>query len=1171
MRLSTKLIIGFGIISSLTVILGIFSIHQLAHVQNASTRFGMEWIPTIYALSDINTRISDIRIRQNRHIFAQTAAERIQNEIEIEKLLDTIRSHRNHYESVHLTSSEITAQEKNLYERFNQLFDNYLTKSNKEFYPLSRQDRDVEAKQFLIEMRKPFKEYSRILSELVEINMNNAEQATHFTEHIYQESKILIIATILLAIIFSTILASIIIRKLLLQIGGEPDRIAEITFKVSQGDLSMDLGEGGTGIYASIKTMVANLRENANKNTEQNWIKDGLNQLSKELSGDNSLNRLCYRAISYLSRYVDAGQGAFYIYRKETSDLVLHGTYAFVERDELSNRYEMGQGVVGQVAFEKQPILLKNIQRWDLVIKTATISAPPVNTFTLPLLFENSLQGVMELAAFEPFTTLKQEFLIQASHIIATSLYSVRQAEETKYLLEIAEQATHEAQERATTIELVNAQLEMQQQQLEEQASVLQEQNTQLQKQQQQMSIQAEELKLRNQSLLQTQQELDQRAQELTRSNQYKSEFLANMSHELRTPLNSIILLSKMFMHNKQNNLLPEDFKRASVIHEAGQELLRLIEDILDLSKVEAGKMILNFSQFHTQNLVDEFRDMFDTVAKEKGLIFNIIDKANCQMYQEKQRISQILRNFLANAFKFTKQGTVTLKILPQEENNLAFHVIDTGIGIPADKQKLVFEAFQQVDGSISREFGGTGLGLSIATNLAKLLKGKIGLVSEVNKGSDFSLIIPTHAEVEPVFDSLPISMDSVIAQNNPHHFTEREKVILIIEDDIVFIQHLTQLINNMNFKPIFSQSGQEGIALAKQYIPHGIILDLGLPDIDGKEVLKILKSSQALRHIPVEIISARDKDKDFLSTGAIGFLQKPFSVKHFNQAVDKLVAFSEKIPKQILLVEDNQLQQQFLQEILNHRQDTRINTVVGETEAFNEIDKRCYDLAIVDLTLQQGDGFEVCRYIREHCPELPIIVYTGRDLAEEEEKLLHQSVQSIIRKGLDSEQYLLEQVTLFLHRLENTAISLLEKRQNTTALTVNSTTLEDLTDKKILVVDDDIKNIFVLASSLEDCGAEVIDVQDGQTVLAILQEQPIDILLIDIMMPEMNGFEIIQAIRKDKQLKQLPIIAVTAKALPGDREKCLAVGANDYLAKPLNYEELTHTIKYWCDDVHNF
>ncbi|OQW91696.1 MAG: hypothetical protein BWK79_16310, partial [Beggiatoa sp. IS2] len=524
-------------------------------------------------------------------------------------------------------------------------------------------------------------------------------------------------------------------------------------------------------------------------------------------------------------------------------------------------------------------------------------------------------------------------------------------------------------------------------------------------------------------------------------------------------------------------------------------------------------------------------------------------------VYQEKQRISQILRNFLANAFKFTKQGSVTLKITRQNEDTLAFHVVDTGIGIPQDKQKLVFEAFQQVDGSISREFGGTGLGLSIATNLAKLLKGEIGLVSEKHKGSDFSLVVPINMEVESTFNALPAPVASVVEQADQQLFIEnKEKVILIIEDDVLFAQHLTELINNMNFKPILSQNGREGITLAKQYIPHGIILDLGLPDIDGESVLKMLKSSPLLRHIPVEIISGRDKRKDFLSTGALGFLQKPFSVTQFNQAIDKLMTFSEKKPKQILLVEDNQLQQQFLQEVLNHWQDTQINAVTGEVEAINEIDKGYYDLAVVDLTLQQGDGFEVCRYIHENYTELPIIVYTGRELAETEIELLYQSVQRIIFKGLYSEQFLLEQVSLFLHRLGDTAVT--------------PTFLEDLTDKRILIVDDDIKNIFVLASSLEECGAEVIDAQDGQTALTILREYTVDVVLMDIMMPGMNGFEIIQTIREDAQLKQLPVIAVTAKALAGDREKCLAMGANDYLVKPLDYEELIHTIKYWCNIV---
>lgn len=1172
MRLSSKLIVGFGIISFLTIFLGAFAIYQLAHVQKSAIQLGNEWIPTVHALSDINTKVSDMRIRQNRHILAQTEAERAENEAEIEELLNAVHLHQRHYESIHLSSSTVSGEEKELYERFKQLFEEYLIRSHKEFYPLSRQDQDAKAKQFLTDLRGHFKKTSQILSKLVEINIQNAEQATHHAKNTYEESKILIGGVIVLVAIFSTVLASFLIRRLLLQIGGEPDHIAAITFRISQGDLSMDLGDGGTGIYASVKTMVANLRENAHRNFEQNWVKDGLNQLSKELSGDNSLSHLCYKAVSYLARYVDAGQGAVYIYCKETNDLELYGTYAFVERDELSNRYKIGQGVVGQVAFEKQPILLRNIQRRDVLITTATVSAPPLNTYTLPLLFEHSLQGVIELAAFEPFTTLKQELLKQACQIIATSLYSVRQSEETKKLLEIAEQATHEARERTATIELVNAQLEMQQQQLEEQAKTLQEKNTQLQKQQQQMSIQAEELKLRNASLLQTQHDLDQRAQELARSNQYKSEFLANMSHELRTPLNSIILLSKMLGQNKQANLTADDLKKASVIHEAGQELLRLINDILDLSKVEAGKMVLHFSQFSTESLVDEFRDIFDSVAKDKKLAFILTDNAQCQLYQDKQRISQIIRNFLSNAFKFTKQGSVTLKVTRQNGDKVAFSVTDNGIGIPKEEQNRIFEAFHQVDGSISREFGGTGLGLSIAASLAKLLKGEIYLTSEVGKGSEFTLVIPiaigkvvmptetarvASIPVEPLKTHLPEKHE-----DSPP-LSEQEKVILVIEDDQVFAQYIAYLINEMAFKTLIATTGQEGIELAKKQRPLGIILDLGLPDLDGEDVLRIFKNSPELRSIPIEIVSAREKNKHFLDTGAFGFLQKPISADQINQAIDRLITFSKKTPKQVLLAEDNQLQQEVLRDLLNHREDTQITTVVGEADAINEIDKGHYDLAILDLTLQQGNGFKICTHIRQRYPELPIIIYTSRDLTEQEEILLHQSVQSIIQKGVDSEQQLLEQVTLFLHRLEEPSTALLRQ---ITAPQQGTSLGDDLTNKKILVVDDDIKNVFVLASSLESCGAEVIDAQDGQSALEVLRNQTVDLVLMDIMMPGMNGFEAIRAMRADDQLKHLPVIAVTAKALLGDREKCLAVGANDYLAKPLNYEDLIKKVKYWSE-----
>jgi signal transduction histidine kinase/DNA-binding response OmpR family regulator len=1305
MRISTQLIISFSIILCITIGLGVFALWELAQVHQASVQHSEQWSVNVYSFSNIKVSLAHFRVAQNRHLLATNNINRAEQESVLNALEKKINAFVHPYESHHLYENTTSSREKDLYAQFTQLWAIYLQKNDK-FLSLSQQNQDKNAQVLLQrQMGRLFDNINGVLSKLVHLNLQGGQAATDYSAQVYQHSIIFVITVILIAIALSIIIAVIIIQHLTHQIGGEPNQIAQIAHKVSLGDFSVELNEGGSGIYASVKTIVANLckvadiadaisrgnlsrrvelktdkdllgmalnkmldtfkdivkranviaqgdysadikprseddelgsalqlmtqslRDNARQTEELNWVKDGLSRLSQKVSGNLSLIDLCRQAIHLVAHHVQAGQGVLYVFDKETNTLKLYGTYAFVERDELSHQYLLGEGVVGQVALEKKPILLKNISRHQTVITTGTVSAAPLNTYTLPLLFEDSLYGVMELATFEAFTELKQEFITQAAGIIATSVYSTQQAEQVKRLLENAEQSAQQARARAEEIEKVNLELEAQrqqietqaaealkrnaeieaanttleaqQQQLQQQSQMLQGKNAQLEKQQQQLQIQAEEMRARNQALEETKAELDRRAQDLSRANQYKSDFLANMSHELRTPLNSIILLSKMLSQNQQNHLTEQEVKRALVIHQSGNELLRLINDILDLSKIEAGKMVLNINDFHSQALLEEMRDMFESIALDKGLDFIIEDQAQCQMHQDQHKIAQILRNFLSNALKFTKQGTVTLKITLSGSNSIAFSVADTGIGIPKEKQQRVFEAFEQVDGSISREFGGTGLGLSIANKLAKLLHGHISLTSTEGQGTEFSLILPIFlagnrpiaptetlstvsakptALPKPAVASVSITSagSSATALDDRHNLIETDKTILIIEDDLLFAKSVAELIHEMAFKTLIATCGEEGLSLAKQFKPHGIILDLGLPDMEGNEVLQILKNTPELRHIPVEIVSVRDTETDFLKQGAIGFLQKPSDAGQFNRAIEHLIQVSEKSPKEVLLVEDNQLQQEVIRDLLTARDEIKMISVGREDEALREINKGCYDLVIVDLGLEQGDGFTVSNYIREHFPELPIIVYTARDMTVQEEQRLHQSVQHIIHKDKDSDEQLLAQVSLFLHRLqtpvfETSAVAVESVPQEATvSASVTPAPVDNLAGKNILVVDDDIKNAFVIGTALEDYDINLLHALDGKKALEMLHQHPVDLVLMDIMMPGMSGYEVMHMIREDAQLCHLPMIAVTAKASPKDREQCLAAGANDYLSKPLDYDELVQLVNKWCRQGNN-
>ncbi len=973
-----------------------------------------------------------------------------------------------------------------------------------------------------------------------------------------------------------------------------------VTEEISQGNFIRRIEVKGKNdlVAKSINRMSQNLEKNERHNRDQNWLKDGLNKLSIALSGDQALDQITSASISFIGRYLEAGRGVLYLNNTDKKQLHLVGSFAFTERDHLSNAYDYGQGVVGQVALEKKAILLRSLSHNEAPISTGTTQTSPYNTYTYPLLYENELLGVVELATLTPFTPIQTAFLDESNQVIASGMFSAIQRMKIEELLVNSQVAQREAEEKTMQVQEANARLEEQQQQIQQQSEELQQSNSQLEEQQQQLQQQSEELQQTNAQLEEQQQQLFQQTEELQKgndqlrqakedldikagdlemSNKYKSDFLATMSHELRTPLNSIILLSKMMQKNERGNFSDDDIKRARVVHSAGEELLRLINDILDISKIDAGKTTLSISDFSTETLLNDLSHFFSSTAKNKGIALTVEDNIKTTITTDKDKVSQVLRNFISNALKFTKTGTITLKAEESgnQERPVRISVQDTGIGIAPEKHKLIFDAFQQVDSSISREYGGTGLGLTISQKLTSLLQGEIGLWSEEGKGSEFVLFLPRmlvpHAGDQAEYakpkykgkdrpaEAVPALVSaSEVFVDDRKTIVAGEKIILIVEDDNNFADIVAMVVHNMKMKVLHASTAEQGLHLVQQYKVNGIILDLVLPDMNGVDFLRRLKSFKDLRHIPVQIISGHEKNPELMRLGALDFLQKPVDQEQIQDAIQGILDFSEKNPKDLLIVEDDENHREALTDLIRSP-DIRITGVDTEEDALEELKKGIYDAVIIDLGLKSGSGMNICKYARENQIKVPIIVYTGKQLSAVEEKELKRYTDRIIIKTVHSENRLLDELMLFLHQTQDAS-----REAPPVAYDLN-TKMKRLTGKTILVVDDDIKNVFVLSTALEEHGAKVIDAQNGQEALALLEKKPVDLVLMDIMMPVMDGYTAMKKIREDNRLKHLPVIALTAKALKEDREKCISAGADDYLAKPVDYDMLIGLAEAWC------
>ncbi|SDA12404.1 Signal transduction histidine kinase [Methylobacterium sp. UNC378MF] len=972
--------------------------------------------------------------------------------------------------------------------------------------------------------------------------------------------------------------------------------IAEVATAVTKGDLARSISVEASGEVASLKDnineMIRNLRDTTLKNAEQDWLKTNLAKFTRMLQGERDLATVSNLILSEIASLVNAQRGVFYMVEDEGGEPVLDlmASYAFTERKNLSNRYRLRQGLVGQCAFEKKRILLTHVPGDYITIGSALGEAPPLNIIVLPVLFEQEVRAVIELASFNRFSETHQSFLDQLTESIGIVLNTIAANMRTEGLLKQSQLLTGELQSRQEELKKTNDRLELQAASLQQsedllksQRERLQQTNEELEEKARLLEIQKREVEGKNREVSVAKTALEEKAEQLSLTSRYKSQFLANMSHELRTPLNSLLILSKLLSDNRDGNLTDKQREFAKTINAAGTDLLSLINDILDLSKIESGTVSLEIGDVALQDLVENLNRTFRQLAEERHLAFVIDVEPSLPraVRTDSKRLQQVLRNLLSNAFKFTETGSVSLRIGSAEGSPLragsqwmALSVTDTGIGIAEDKQRIIFEAFQQADGTTSRKYGGTGLGLAISREIARLLGGEIVVESRVGSGSTFTLFLPFEPPVQTVpargaetsegngtsalMGRQPNAAMALSASADDRHAVHPgDHIVLIVEDDAMFASVLLELARERGFKGLIAQDGAGALSLAHRFKPHAITLDIGLPDMDGWALLDLLKNDPRTRHIPIHVISVNDEKKRGLRAGAFGFLEKPVEREGLMRALERSKEFITRPVRNLLLVEDDENQRASITALLSE-EDVKIFGVGTAAAALEALTGGRFDCAIIDLGLPDIGGSELIERIRasRDGEELPIIVYTGRELTAGEEQQLRHTASTVILKDTRSSERLLDETALFLHR----AIANVPADEQ---ILVERKDVASLQGCRVILVDDDLRNIFSLTSALEQHGLEVLFAENGQDGIALLKTNPnIDAMLIDIMMPGMDGYETMRAIRAQPAFRSLPLIAVTAKAMKGDREKCLEAGASDYVSKPIDMDQLLAVLR---------
>lgn len=962
--------------------------------------------------------------------------------------------------------------------------------------------------------------------------------------------------------------------------------IAGVATAVTKGDLTQSVMVEAKGEVAELKDnvneMIHNLRETTNQNSEQDWLKTNLEKFTRVLQGQRDLLTVSKTILSELAPLINAHQGLFYIMDEpETGDVKLKmlSSYAFKERKNLSKEWHIGEGLVGQCAYEKQRILLTSVPEDYIRITSGLGEARPNNIIVLPIIFEGKVKAVIELASFEIYSATHQAFMDQLAESIGIVLNTIEANMRTEELLKQSQSLASELGSQQEELRQTNDELETKARLLEEQK----------------MKVDA-----KNQEVEQAKAAIEEKASQLAMTSKYKSEFLSNMSHELRTPLNSVLILAQQLADNPKEHLDDKEVEYAKTIHDAGNDLLSLINEILDLSKIESGTVSLELSTILFSTVREQIDRTFNHVAKRQkvDLKIHLSQELPTSFISDEKRLLQILKNLLSNAFKFTENGSVTLKIelvksgwntenefLNQAQEVLAFTVIDTGIGISDDKQQIIFEAFQQADVGTSRKYGGTGLGLSISREITRLLNGELKLArSEVGEGSIFVLYLPQYDfrdlnlnnqtketkkapkssiavnKAQDKSEPLQLEVANTALSDDRSSIQQGDRVLLIIEDDIDFAKIILDLAREEGFKGIIAMRGFQVMELIKNYKPDAITLDIYMPDKDGWTILDMLKRDPGLRHIPVQIITVDEDLQRGLSQGAFQFITKPVSRKKLGAAMSTLHAFLDKPLKTLLLVAADKKSQKQITELLQNN-DIRIKSAATGKAAINLLSKHTFDCVVVELKIPDMSGIEfISTLSQEKLAPMPLVLYSNEPLSEEERLNLSQLQTSSVVKSASTPARLLDLTALFLHRVITNLPA--DKRELLTNLQDDE---RYLTGKKVLIVDDDVRNIFALTAALERKGMLVTSVESGHAAVEYLKMKPtVDIILMDIMMPDLDGYETTLTIRNIPQYKKVPIIALTAKAMVGDKEKCLKAGASDYLSKPINVDQLTSLMQVW-------
>lgn len=979
--------------------------------------------------------------------------------------------------------------------------------------------------------------------------------------------------------------------------------LAERMTRLADGDHSIDTpGLARRDEVGAMARSLAVFRNQATESARGAWIKTHLSEIGVALPRGTTPEGMAELLLSELAERLGMRVGVFYVLDESESEptLELFASWGLQRRKHLSNTYRLGEGLVGQSARERKPIVLENVPEDYIRIHSGTGETSPGSIIVLPLLSDDRLLGVLELGFPGQIDDARHTVLDELTPRVALLLDRLIKARKMEELLrqtqaqarrlEASEEELRGQQEALFT---ANEELQGKTVELEEQSQRLQASEEELRVQAEELQASNEELRLKTDTLNEQKRMLEElqaetlrRAEELARASQYKSDFLANMSHELRTPLNSLLILSKSLMENEGGHLDAEEVESARIIHQSGGNLLRLINDILDLSKIEAGKMELSFEEIYIDELVAAMRVNFRPVANEKNLEFVVeVDESLPDTWRsDPVRVEQITNNLLSNAFKFTHQGEVKLRVERASDalakraglggvESLAFHVIDSGIGIEDTLMERIFEPFEQADASTSRHYGGSGLGLSIARRLAQMLGGSLIADSQPGSGSDFVLVLPL-AQRDGEQSTRIVSIEQPTVRNEPARSVPAPRIappsarkwiaddrdsiavgevaILVIEDDQRFAKILIDMIHKKGYRALAADTGEAGLELARRYSPTGIILDVGLPGMDGWEVIEALKADPSTRSIPVHFISGLDESGRGEELGAVGFLTKPVDRNAVFTAFERLLAHAQDRSRHVLVIDADSSSRQSLTSLIRSDQVQITEAATGE-DGLAVLQSNQIDCIVLDLDLPDASGLAFLQRAAAAGPLPPVVIYSAREVGPDETMRLRQYTDSIVIKGSRSNERLLDEISLFMHSIRPAGT--LPSRH----------TDPELTGRTVLVVDDDMRNVFALSKTLRDRGMNVIMAQDGEKALKQLADNPgIELVLMDIMMPGMDGYETTKAVRAQPRYAKLPIIAVTAKAMPDDRDKCLKAGASDYLAKPIDVDKLISMIRVW-------